>query len=246
MDPCQHVTKNVASSTSESSATRAFGLSWNLSAGQFNESPQFLVTDQIQEFGHQRQLHSLGVSHQRYTLHGLRRSGAADRWLQYRDLPQLRRVGCWTSGKTLNDRFKKERFQSTETVSPKKLQTVSVLSQSSRLVSWQSKTTESPTTSPCSHHVTTKRVEEFTPFCAAASSNRALPAPSRLSERYIYHLITWHKNKGQADDPHDTSTDTLGWIKPSHADGGRALELQHLFLTSDFSLFSLHSYSFIF
>ena len=66
--------------------------------------------------------------------------------------------------------FKKERPCSIKTVSPKKLQTVSVLSQSSRLVSLQSKTTERPTTSPCSHHVETERVEEFTPFCAVASS----------------------------------------------------------------------------
>ena len=77
--------------------------------------------------------------------------------------------------------------------------------------------------------------EEFTPFCAATSSNRALPTPSCLSERYLYHSVTWHKNKGQADDAHDTSTDTLGWIM-SHAYGGRALELQKLFWRSRISL----------
>ena len=38
----------------------------------------------------QRQLRNLVVSHQHYTFHGLRRGGATDHWLQYRDLPPLR------------------------------------------------------------------------------------------------------------------------------------------------------------
>ena len=54
------------------------------------------------------------------------------------------------------------------------------------------------------------RVEEFTPFCAAASSNGALPTPSRLSERYLYLLMTWCEHKVQADDAHDTGTDWVG------------------------------------
>ena len=62
-----------------------------------------------------------------------------------------------------------------------------------------------------------ERVEEFTPFYAAASSNGALPTPSRLSERYLHHLVTWDENKEHADDAHDTSTDTLGWMMSSHA-----------------------------
>ena len=45
----------------------------------------------------QRQLRSLGVSHQRNTLHGLRGGGATDHWLQCRDLPPLRRSGRLTS-----------------------------------------------------------------------------------------------------------------------------------------------------
>ena len=69
---------------------------------------------------------------------------------------------------------------SIKTGSPKKLQTVSMLSQSSRLVSLQNNTTESPATSICSQHRPTERVEEFIPFCAAASSNGALPTPSCL------------------------------------------------------------------
>ena len=83
----------------------------------------------------------------------------------------------------LNNMFKKERANSISTVSPKNLQTVSVLSQSSRIVSFQIETLERPATSPHS--------EEFTPFCAAASSNGAVPTRSRLSERYLYHLVTW-------------------------------------------------------
>ena len=35
-----------------------------------------------------------------------------------------------------------------------------------------------------------------------------MPTPSHLSERYFYHLVTWDKNKVQADDAHDTSIDT--------------------------------------
>ena len=69
-----------------------------------------------------------------------------------------------------NDTSKKRRCCSIETSSSEKLQNVSVLSQSSRLVSLQDKTTEDPATIPYSHHVATERVEEFTPFCAAASS----------------------------------------------------------------------------
>ena len=141
----------------------------------------------------QRNFRSLGVSHRRYTLHG-----------------HAEAVGPLKG--PLNVMFKKERSYSIKTGSPKKLQTVSVLSQSSRLVSLQSKTTESPATSPCSHHMQTERVDEYTTFYAAASSNRALPTPSCLSERYFFHSGTWHQNKGQADHTHDTSTDTLGWI----------------------------------
>ena len=47
--------------------------------------------------------------------------------------------------------------------------------------------------------------EEFTQFCAAASSNGALPSPSLFSERYLYLLVTWDENEVQADDVHDTA-----------------------------------------
>ena len=87
-----------------------------------------------------------------------------------------------------NDTFKKARSNFTTTGSPQKLQIVSVLSQSSRLVSLQNKTTESPTTSAYNHHVAREKLEEFTPFCAAVSINGALPTPSRLSESYLVPL----------------------------------------------------------
>ena len=103
---------------------------------------------------------------------------------------------------SLKDTSKKGCFHCIKTSSPKKLQTVLVLS---RLVSF-----------------------------AAASNNGALPTPSRLSEGYLYHLVTWDENNAQADDAHDTSTDTLGWIVSSHAHGGRSLELFFLFWTDVF------------
>ena len=57
-----------------------------------------------------------------------------------------------------NDTFKKARSNFTTTGSPQKLQIVSVLSQSSRLVSLQNKTTESPTTSAYNHHVAREKI----------------------------------------------------------------------------------------
>ena len=50
---------------------------------------------------------------------------------------------------------------------------------------------------PAATTLKTERVEEFTPFCAAASSNRALPTPSCFSERHLYHFVMWHKKQGQ-------------------------------------------------
>ena len=77
--------------------------------------------------------------------------------------------------------------------SPKKLQTVSVLSQSSRFISLHNKTTAGPASNSYSHHIATERVEEFTPLRAATSSNRASPASSCLSEHYLHYLVTWLK-----------------------------------------------------
>ena len=40
------------------------------------------------------------------------------------------------------------------------------------------------TANPHTHQSATEKVEEFTPFCAMASNNSALPTPSRLSEQH--------------------------------------------------------------
>ena len=52
---------------------------------------------------------------------------------------------------------------------------------------------ESPATSTYSRDTVTERVEEFTPFCAAASSYEAFPTPSYLSERHC--LVVERKTK---------------------------------------------------
>ena len=109
----------------------------------------------------------------------------------------------------------------TKTSSPKKLRTVSVLSQISHLVSLQNKTVEGPATSYHSHHVAKERAEESAPISAAASSNRALPTTSRVGRKQS-------TSRRQADGAHDTGTDTLGWIMSPHEYDGRALELQNV------------------
>ena len=83
----------------------------------------------------------------------------------------------------LNDTSEKGRFYSIKNWLSKEVESVSVLSQSSCLVSLQNKITESPASRPYSHHVAAERIEEFTPFCTAASNNGALPIPSLFSER---------------------------------------------------------------
>ena len=39
------------------------------------------------------------------------------------------------------------------------------------------------------------RREEFTPFCAVASSNGTLPTPSGSSKRYLHHFVTWNEKQ---------------------------------------------------
>ena len=141
----------------------------------------------------QRQLRSLGVSHQHHTLHDInitRSTGSEAMALPiigfsiatYHNYDA--EVGGPLKG-PLTDTFKKARSNFIKTVSPRKLRTVSALSQISHLVSLQNKTAKGPATNPYSHHIATERTEEFTPFCAAASSNGALPTPSCLSERAV-------------------------------------------------------------
>ena len=109
----------------------------------------------------------------------------------------------------VKDPFKKGRFYLIKTSSPKKLQTVLVLSQSSQ-----------------------------PPRCNGKGRGVQSLLHSGVEQRSFAHTVsllgalplTSHKNKVQVDDTHDTSTDTLRWIVPFHADGGRALELHYDFL----------------
>ena len=161
------------------------------------------------------------MPHQHCTLHGLRGGGATDPWLQHRDLPLLRRRGRWTSESTF-ERYIQEGtfilFFCKKTGSSRKLRTVCVLAD---LVPLQSKTKESPATSPYRHHVATERAEESVPTCAAASSNRALPTPSRLLEHILHLLVKWDETTEYTQTAHTIQVRT-------HWDGGRALELQNL------------------
>ena len=50
------------------------------------------------------------MSHQHYTLRGLRGGGATDHWLQCRDLPPLRRRGRWTSARNLERNIQEGTF----------------------------------------------------------------------------------------------------------------------------------------
>ena len=71
----------------------------------------------------------------------------------------------------LKDKFKKGRFYVIKTGPPKKVQTASVLSQSSRLVSVQNKTSEGPATSPCSlRSAQRRRATELRPHRLACRS----------------------------------------------------------------------------
>ena len=103
------------------------------------------------------------------------------------------------------------------TSSPKKLQTISVLSQSSRLFSLQNKPTENPATNPCSHHDATEKIEEFTPFCAAHTV-------SPFGAITLHCSVTWCKRHEHCRrNAYNTSAVTLGWITSCYADGGRVL-----------------------
>ena len=99
-----------------------------------------------------------------------------------------------------NDTSKKRCFVFIRIGSPKKMQTVSALSQSSRLDSLQNKTTEDPTANPYSHHVATDRTLQRTgykSFTRSAQWRRATElCPLRLASRstsLIYLCVTWRK-----------------------------------------------------
>ena len=73
-----------------------------------------------------------------------------------------------------------------------KSQTISGLSKNSRLVSFADEDTKTPSTNHYSHHIATESVEEFTPFCVAASTNGALPTPFRFSKHHFL-LSDWER-----------------------------------------------------
>ena len=171
----------------------------------------------------QRQRRSFGMSQQRYTLHGLGGGGATSQRLQYRALPQSRRRGRWTSARTLERCVPDASPHHQSQLSREVRRPLSVLSQSSRLVSLQ-KTTESPATSPVQP-----------PRCNGKGTGVHCVLRSGVGQRSFVHTVsslgalpflgTWDENKEQADDAHDTTPDTLGWTVSSNAYGGRALEL---------------------
>ena len=74
-------------------------------------------------------------------------------------------------------------------LSPKKLQTVSVLSLIAPLSCAEQGNRET------SHHVATEKVEELAPFGAAALGSGASSTPSGFSERYFYHYVTWDEKR---------------------------------------------------
>ena len=103
-----------------------------------------------------RQLRNFGVSLQRYTLNGQRCGRTTDHWLQYRDFPSaLHQVA--------------DRLRALAEFAPR--------------FSAKQNYRKSPANTPCNHLVDTETVEEFSPF-GAASSNGALPTPSRLPEHF--------------------------------------------------------------
>ena len=119
----------------------------------------------------QQQLRSLSVSHQHYTLHGLRVAlpiiGFSIATYHYYDAE----VGGPLKGPS-RDTFKKARFYFTNTGSPRKLRTVSALSQISQLVSLQNLTTE--------RHATISHNHELCPLRLASQS-----------EHFPYLQVTW-------------------------------------------------------
>ena len=128
------------------------------------------------------------MSQQHYTLHGPSGGGATDHWLQCRDLPLLRRKGWWTSEWTLKRYVQEAMFLFTL---GRYIQEGAFLLHQNRLPTEIANRLSALADLAHSHHVATERVEESAPICAAASSNRSLPTPSRLSEHFPYLSVTW-------------------------------------------------------
>ena len=106
----------------------------------------------------------------------------------------------------------------------------------------QNEPTGNPSTNPYNHDIAAERAEEFTPFCAVASSNRASPSPSRLWSIILYYLVTWRKGHEHCRErtQYERSrigTDFVGVRRRRSRDLGAA----HLLLI--FFVISLHRYT---
>ena len=172
----------------------------------------------------QRKLRSLGVLHQRYTLHGLAAVEPPITGFSIGTFHSHHAKPDGPQSEVSNGTFKKERSCSSQPSSHKRLQTVSVPSQSSHHDSLQDKK-ESPTASSCSHRFETEKLEECTVLRSGVEQQSfahtvlpycALPLP--LSD-------VAQKTMNKPDDAHNARIDTLGWLMASHGDCGPALEL---------------------
>ena len=147
----------------------------------------------------QRELGSLGVSHQRYTLRGLQGGGATDHWLQYRGLPQLRRRGRWTSERTL-EKYIQERDLSTS--SEPALQRSCRPSQCSRRAraSLPRRTSPRriPPPTPAATTLTRKGQRSSLRSAQRRRATELCPTPPCLSEQYLHYFVTWHTVRAQS------------------------------------------------
>ena len=66
----------------------------------------------------------------------------------------------------------------------------------------------SPTAVSCSHHFETERVEECTRSARRRRATECCTHRPASRSVALYHLTTWHKNKGKARRGHDSRTDT--------------------------------------
>ena len=168
-----------------------------------------------------RQLRSLGVSHQYYTLHGLRGGGAVDEWLQYRDLPHLRRRGRWTAARTL-DRYVQEETLLLQNPALQGSCRPSPCSRRDRASFLCKEEDEQDKRRPCHQPPQPPRCNGKG---RGAGSNlrsgvKQQSFPNSVSPLGTLPLPLSDGQKKQADDAHYSNTDTLGWIMSSPAYGG--------------------------
>ena len=153
-------------------------------------------------------LRSHGVSHQQYTVHGLRGGGATDRWLPHRDV-QLRRRARWTTERTL------ERYIHEGTVPLHQSQlSKEVADRRSALAELAPRFFAEQDTDEAHHQ------PPLSPRCIGKGGGVHSVLRSGVEQRSFAHTVlplgalllplsdVGHKE--QADDAHHTSTDTLG------------------------------------